>query len=101
MHPLFGRRVMARSFRRIKGDLMLLVVLPDGSPGPVAAAATDVFGEEDDSVPGPATVLSVDGVRRLRALVEAKSRGSENRGTTRACYLGSASDIFAANDMWR
>jgi hypothetical protein len=62
---------------------MLAVLLPDGSAGTVPAAATDVFGEQPGQS-GPVTVLSVDGVRRLRALLEvARSRGSGNRGTRR------------------
>ena len=66
---------------------MLAVVLPDGSAGTIAAAATSVLGEEPrsgpESGPGPGTVLTVDGVRRLRALLAAKSRGPEDRGTRR------------------
>ena len=82
-HPLSGHRLEARSFRRLKGELMLAVVLPDGSAGTVPAVATDVFGEQPQNDSGPATVLSAEGVRRLRALLEAKSRGSANRGTRR------------------
>jgi hypothetical protein len=62
---------------------MLEVVLPDGSAGLVPAAATDVLGEEPSLESGPGTVLSVDGVRRLRALLVATSRGSRSRGTRR------------------
>jgi hypothetical protein len=66
----------ARGFRRLSGELMLEVVLPDGSAGMVPAAATDVLGEQPPVEPAPGTVLSVDGARRLRALLVAKSRGS-------------------------
>ncbi len=62
---------------------MLAVVLPDGSAGTIAAAATDVFGEEEEAEAGGGTVLSLEGVRRLRVLVEAKSRGSKSPGTCR------------------
>jgi hypothetical protein len=63
---------------------MLAVVLPDGSGGTIAAAATDVFGHERGPEAGPGAVLTVDGVRLLRALLEAKSRGSrKSRGTRR------------------
>jgi hypothetical protein len=82
VHPLCGQRLRARSFRRLQGELMLAVVLPDGSAGTLAAAATDVFGEEERCELA-ATVLSVDGVRRLRALLAAKPRGSGSRGTRR------------------
>ena len=82
VHPLCGQVLRARSFRRLQGELMLAVVLPDGSVGTLAAAATDVFGAEERSEQA-GTVLSVDGVRRLRALLAAKSRGSGSRGTRR------------------
>ena len=82
VHPLCGRVLEARGFRRLGGALMLAVVLPDGSGGTLPAAVTDVFGELERE-PEPTTVLSTDGLRRLRALLEAKSRGSESRGTRR------------------
>jgi len=83
-HPLCGRVLLARSFRRLKGELMLAVVLPDGSAGTVPVVATDVFGEQAQSGRAPGTVLTVDGARRLRALLEARSRGSRrSRGTRR------------------
>jgi hypothetical protein len=82
-HPLHGRRLEARGFRRLKGELMLAVVLPDGSAGTVAAAATDVFGKQREAEMGLGTVLSGEGLRRLRAMLEAKSRGSKSRGTRR------------------
>jgi hypothetical protein len=88
---------MARSFRRVKGELMLAVVLPDGSSGTVPARATDVFGEESvesqlraagdvsQTAGGEPSVavLTAEGVRRLRALLAVRSRGSESRGTRR------------------
>ena len=83
VHPLCGQVLRARSFRRLQGELMLAVVLADGSVGTIPAAATDVFGEEQRCEQAVATVLSVDGVRRLRALLAAKSRGSQSRGTRR------------------
>ena len=62
---------------------MLEVLLPDGSAGTVPAAATDVLAEQPRPQSGRATVLTADGVRRLRALLVAKSRGSGSRGTRR------------------
>jgi hypothetical protein len=55
------------SFRRRQGVLRLVVVLPDGTPGMVAADSTDVFGSDAAVVAGSATTLSVEGVRRLRS----------------------------------
>jgi hypothetical protein len=72
-HPLFGRLLEAASFKRLSGVLYLVVGLPDGTPGTIAAGATSVFGDADMGEVG-ATVLSVEGARRLRSLVEGRSR---------------------------
>ena len=82
-HPLCGRTLEARGFRRSGGQLLLAVLLPDGSGGMIPAAATDLLAEELRVEPGLATVLTAEGVRRLRVLLEAKSRGPESRGTRR------------------
>ena len=39
-HPLFGRLLAARSFKRWNGVLLLVVDLPDGSSGTIRADAT-------------------------------------------------------------
>jgi hypothetical protein len=80
---LFGRLLEASSFRRRNGVLLLVVRLSDGSPGTVSADATDVFGEASPE-PAGGTVLSAEGVRRLRLLVDAsmpKSRRRRGRGS--------------------
>ena len=66
-HPLYGEQLRALSFRRRQGVLRLVVVLPDGTPGMVAADATDVFGSDAAVLAGSGTTLSVEGVRRLRS----------------------------------
>jgi len=66
-HPLSGRLVAARSFKRLNGVLLLVIDLPDGSPGTIPAAATDVLGP--CGAAGPAVVLDAAGWRRLRGLV--------------------------------
>lgn len=78
-HPLYGQLLEAASFKRLSGVLHLVVWLPDGTPGTIPAAATNVFGEQPVSRM-PATVLSVEGIRRLRTLVEAArvSRGGRS-----------------------
>jgi hypothetical protein len=54
----------------VRGELRLVVVLPDGTPGMVPAGATDVFGAGQEPSPArPATTLSVEGVRVLRSRV--------------------------------
>jgi hypothetical protein len=80
---LCDRVLEAHSFRRLDGELMLAVTLPDGSRGTVPATATDVFGNEQIEQ-ALARVLSAEGLRRLRVLVAAKSRGPDDRGTCRA-----------------
>jgi len=62
--------LQAKAFRRQDDELLLVVVLPDDSPGFIAAAVTDIFGTPAPAT-GPDTVLSVDGARRLRSLVVA------------------------------
>jgi hypothetical protein len=69
MHPLSGRLVVARSFKRLHGELLLVIELPDGSPGTIAANATDVLGSAEAG--GPPVVLDAGGWRRLRELVVA------------------------------
>jgi hypothetical protein len=66
-HPLFGRLVRARSFKRWHGVLCLVIELPDGSPGTIRADATDVLGAV--TADGPAVVVDAEGLRRLRSLV--------------------------------
>jgi hypothetical protein len=63
--------VAARSFKRLHGELLLVIELPDGSPGTIRADATDVLGDAEPA--GPGTVLDASGFRRLHALVTALS----------------------------
>jgi hypothetical protein len=82
-HPLSGRLVAARSFKRLNGVLLLVIELPDGSPGTIPAAATDVLGPVEAG--GPAVVLDAAGWRRLRELaVVLASRGKAAGRVARA-----------------
>jgi hypothetical protein len=67
-HPLFGRLLAARSFKRWNGMLLLVVELPDGSPGTIRAAATDVFGGCGPQ--SAVSVLDTTGLRELHRLVQ-------------------------------
>jgi hypothetical protein len=67
-HPLSGRLLAAVSFKRWRGELLLVVTLPDGSPGTVRAGDTSVFGADDAPRDG-AVVLDAVGIRELRRLV--------------------------------
>ena len=62
-HPLFGQVLNASGFKRRDGVLLLVVPLPDGSPGTIRADATDVLAAEE-TIAG-LTVLSVEGLRHL------------------------------------
>jgi hypothetical protein len=66
-HPLFGRLVAAKSFKRWNGVLLLVIDLPDGSPGTIRCDATDVLGVVE---PGLRSVLDGAGLRALHRLVE-------------------------------
>jgi hypothetical protein len=81
-HPLFGRLLQAIGFKRWKGRLLLVVVLPDGSPGTIAADATDVLG--DSRVETSAGVFTVEGLRELKALVEVLGAGVRSPSRRRA-----------------
>ena len=76
-HPLFGRLLQASGFKRWGGELLLVVVLPDGSPGTVPARATDILG--GPSVELGSTALSVQGLRRLHELAAALDPCPERR----------------------
>ena len=84
---MFGRLVNAVSFKRWNGALLLVIELPDGSPGTIRADATDVFGEVV-AVGGPVVVVDGEGLRRLRALVLALESGLD-LGRRRAVAAGS------------
>ncbi len=77
-HPLSGRLVAARSFKRLHGELLLVIVLPDGSPGTIRADATDVLGAGEPDARG--AVFDVAGLRRLRTLVAALGAGRNEQG---------------------
>ena len=81
-HPLFGGLLAARSFKRWNGVLLLVVDLPDGSPGTIRADATDVFGVGGPQ--GAVAVLDAAGLRELHRLVqrlrESRVAGFVDRG---------------------
>jgi len=77
MHPLFGRLLPASGFQHRGGVLLLVVTLPDGSPGTVPAAATDVLGSAP-AEPGT-TTLTVEGIRRLCQMAASLAPAAESR----------------------
>jgi hypothetical protein len=77
VHPLFGDLLPASGFKRWDGVVLLVVELPDGSPGTIRADATDVFCAEPVQAAG--LVLDGQGLRSLFALVTAM-RGRRSSG---------------------
>jgi hypothetical protein len=71
-HPLFGELLVASGFKRWNGALLLVVALPDGSPGTIRVDATDVFAAEP--VEPIRLVLDGEGLQALHVLVTALQR---------------------------
>lgn len=67
-HPLFGLLLAAHHFRGVDGVVLLVVTLPDGSPGTIRADATDVLGATAGDASG-GMVLDGEGLRALHQLV--------------------------------
>ena len=69
-HPLVGRVVRAESVHRWNGGVWLVVAHPDGRSARVRVEETDLVGggEVVDGA-GVVTVVSVAGLRQLRALL--------------------------------
>jgi hypothetical protein len=67
-HPLCGVRLVVEGRRRVRGVPSLIVRLPDGTPGTVGVSATSAGTADADAPAG--TLLSLEGVRRLRRLLE-------------------------------
>jgi hypothetical protein len=81
VHPLFGRLLASSGFKRSGGVLFLVVVLPDGSPGTIPVAATDILGGEPERA--VQTALSVEGIRELRTLAGSLKRSRRSSAGTR------------------
>jgi hypothetical protein len=79
-HPLFGELLTCSRFKRWNGVLLLVVALPDGSPGTVRADATDIFATAPMAPTG--LVLDGEGVQALHGLVVALQPrpGSRRKG---------------------
>jgi hypothetical protein len=72
VHPLFGELLACSGFKRWNGVLLLVVELPDGSPGTVHADATDIFPTAPVTPTG--LVLDGEGIQGLHGLVVALQR---------------------------
>ena len=78
-HPLCGERLAVEGRRRVGGVPCLIVRLPDGTPGTLEVQATSAGAADADTQAG--TLLSIEGVRRLRGLLEPASPGGVGSGT--------------------
>jgi hypothetical protein len=74
-HPLVGQTLKAERSHCWNGVVWLVVVLPDGFPGRLPVADTDLLGESPSLSSSIGTVLSVDGIRRLRVIAGDDERG--------------------------
>jgi len=78
VHPLYGRQLTVLAPTVVKGVRCLIVRLPDGSPAAVPLSATSASPAREPAGEAVA-LLSAAGVRRLRALLQA--RGADRTGT--------------------
>jgi len=74
-HPLVGQSLKAERSHCWNGVVWLVVILPDGFPGRLPVADTDLFGESPSWSSSIGTVLSVDGIRRLREIAGGDGSG--------------------------
>jgi Family of unknown function (DUF5372) len=77
-HPLCGQRLAVEGRRRVGGTPCWIVRLPDGTPGTIAVQATSA-GKPASEPSG--ALLSAEGIRRLRRLLEPQAAAGEGSGT--------------------
>jgi hypothetical protein len=79
-HRLYGTELPVHGWHHIHGEIHLLLTLPDGSRGYFPAAGTALFAAlEPDR---PAVIVTGDGARQLRRLIEAlEARSRRHRGS--------------------
>jgi hypothetical protein len=78
-HPLCGERLVVEGRRRVGGVPCLIVRLSDGTAGTVEVSVTSLGAVDAGRAVG--TLLSAEGVRRLRRLLEPGSAGGMGSGT--------------------
>ena len=82
-HPLRGQEVLASGVYGRQDGLWLVVTLPDGGDAGVPLYDTDLMpalvgGPQDVQAEQPGdTVLSIEGVRQLRRLMQSLTTGGE------------------------
>ena len=79
-HPLYGQRVQLIRVRR-GPDPDLIIRLPDGSHGAIAASLTDYAGVPDPDAPfNPPALLSLEGLWQIAQWVKQQHEEHEPRG---------------------
>jgi hypothetical protein len=76
-HRLYGTELPVHGWHHIQGEIHLLLTLPDGSRGYFPAAGTALFDAQERD--RPALILTGDGVRQLRLLVDGLQSRSRRR----------------------
>jgi hypothetical protein len=77
-HQLCGAELVVHSWQRVKGEIHLLLTLPDGSRACLPAAATSLWEPlvDDDR---PAVMLTADRIRQLHQLMDALQARTRRR----------------------
>jgi len=77
-HQLCGIELAVHSWQRVNGEIHLLVTLPDGSRACLPAAGTSLWEPvvDDDRT---AVLLTAEGIRELRHLMEALQARTRRR----------------------
>jgi hypothetical protein len=76
-HRLYGSELPVHGWHHVQGEIHLLLTLPDGSRGYFPAAGTALFDAQERD--RPALILTGDGVRQLRQLMEALGAQTRRR----------------------
>ena len=80
-HQLYGTELPVHGWHRIHGEIHLLLTLPDGSRGYFPATGTALFDAQEPDQ--PAVIVTGDGIRQLRQLMEAlQARRRRHRRAT-------------------
>jgi len=76
-YQLSGTELPVHGWHRLRGEIHLLLTLPDGSRSYFPAAGTALFDAQEAE--RPAVIVTGDGVRQLRQLLEALQQRSRRR----------------------
>jgi hypothetical protein len=76
-HQLHGTELPVHGWHRIHGEIHLLLTLPDGSRSYFPATGTALFDAQEPD--RPAVIVTGDGIRQLRQLMEALQARSRRR----------------------